>query len=288
VSGENLVRSARDVQVELGLPSLSRVFKAPGWMRAGEQVKHVIEARAKYRYVSGIADFRQTIRFDEMDLMSNTHEVEYSLTNRVLKRSGQGGVEDVLTWQVWFKRYFDPTFGGALIPGQRNVVESATELSGYAYLNGPRKHSPVVSQLRLQSRVGVEWRSDYDPLRRRIVNSSLAVDARFGQVFLQASHSHLNTDPVLAPSANQIRGQVQYGGENRRGWNYGVTAGYDYRIASFQYVSAQTTYNTDCCGFSVQYRKFNFNVLNDNQFRIAFAIANIGSFGTLSRQQRIF
>ena len=53
-------------------------------------------------------------------------------------------------------------------------------------------------------------------------------------------------------------------------------------------MNAQDTYNTDCCGFSLQYSRYNFTVLNDNQFRFAFTIANIGSFGTLQRQQRIF
>ncbi len=288
ISGENLVRSARDLRVEVALPSLARVFAAPKWMRAGEQVKHVIEARAKYRYVTGINDFRQTIRFDELDLMSNTHEVEYSLTNRLLKRNGSGGVEDVVTWQLWYKRYFDPTFGGAIVPGQRNVVESSNALTGYAFLNGYRRQSPIVSQLRIQSRVGIEWRGDYDIVRHRIVNSTLGLDLRLGKLFLLASHNHLDTDPVLAPKANQIRGQVQYGGDNQVGWSYGFTSGYDYLKGSLQYISSQITYNTDCCGFSVQYRRFNFNVFNDNQFRVAFAIANIGSFGTLRRQERIF
>jgi LPS-assembly protein len=41
---------------------------------------------------------------------------------------------------------------------------------------------------------------------------------------------------------------------------------------------------------SVQYSRFNpFTALNNNsQFRVAFALANIGSFGTLRRQNRIF
>lgn len=279
IVGENLVRSARDLRVDVGLPSLSRVF--------GE-VKHVIEARAKYRYVTGINDFRQTLRFDELDLMSNTHEVEYSLTNRLLKRNASGGVDDVITWQLWYKRYFDPTFGGAVLAGQRNVVESSNALTGYAFLNGPRRQSPIVSQMRIQSKVGVEWRADYDIVRRRIVNSSLGVDLRLGKLFMVASHSHLDTDPVLAPKANQVRGQIQYGGDNQVGWSYGFTSGYDYLKGSLQYISSQITYNTDCCGFSLQYRRFNFNVFNDNQFRLAFAIANIGSFGTLRRQERIF
>lgn len=288
LSGQNLIRSARDFQFDLGLPRLSRIFQAPQWMRAGDQVKHVIEARARYRNVSGIHDFRQTIRFDDADILSNTNEVEFSLTNRLLRRNGTGGVEDVISWQLWYKRYFDPTFGGAIIPGQRNVVQSSSELTGYAFLNGYRRSSPVVSVLRVQSRIGTEWRTDYDPVRHAIVNSTLSFDARFGQLFALVSHSHLNTDPVLAPKANQLRGQFQWGNDNRRGFNYGFSTGYDYRIGRFQYMQAQTTYNTDCCGFSVQYRRFNFNVINDNQFRVAFNIANIGSFGTLRKQERIF
>jgi LPS-assembly protein len=288
ISGENLIRSARDVRVDFALPSLSRIFAAPKWMRAGEQVKHVVEARAKYRYVTGINDFRQTVRFDELDVMSNTHEVEYSLTNRLLKRNGQGGVEDVVSWQLIYKRYFDPTFGGAILPDRRNVVESSADLTGYAFLNGYRRQSPIVSVLRIQSRVGLEWRADYDPVRKSFVNSSVGVDGRFGQFFALVSHSHLQTDQVLAPKANQLRAQILYGGDNHRGWNYGFSTGYDYLAASLQFIQAQTTYNTDCCGFSVQYRRNNFQVFNDNQFRFAFAIANIGSFGTLRRQERIF
>ena len=48
------------------------------------------------------------------------------------------------------------------------------------------------------------------------------------------------------------------------------------------------SYNTGCCGISFQYRRFNFGTRNENQFRAAFVIANIGSFGTLRRQERIF
>lgn len=297
VIGENLNRFARDVQFDLGLPRLSRVFQAPGWMHAGEKVKHVVEARARYRYVAGIQDFRNTLRFDDVDIYSNTHEVEFSMTNRLLKRNGTGGVDDVLSWQVWYKRYLDPTFGGAVVAGQRNVVESSALLTGYAFLNGPRNQSPITSVLRVQARVGLEWRADYDPVRRAFVNSSLGMDVRFGEFLIFASHNLLKTDPVLAPVANQLRAQVRYGGDNRRGWNYGLSTGYDFqgppgstsKGGFLQFVQAQATYNTDCCGMSIQYSRFNsFTAFNDNQFRVAFALANIGSFGTLRRQNRVF
>ena len=70
--------------------------------------------------------------------------------------------------------------------------------------------------------------------------------------------------------------------------NAATRAAYDYRIRQLQYVSSQVTRNWDCCGLSVQYRRFDFGTRQENQFRVAFAIANIGSFGTLRRQERLF
>jgi LPS-assembly protein len=287
LAGGNAVRNSRDVNIDLILPSLERVFGAPKWM--GDKVKHVIEPRVTYTYVNGISNFGQIIRFDETDLLTNTNQVEFSLTNRLLAKDHNGTVTDFLSWQLWYQRYFDPTFGGAIVPGQRNVIQSSVDLTGYAFLDGLRHQSPVVSALRVQSRVGLEWRMDYDPVRHAIVNSSVAVDGRFSnKYFFSAGHTDLKADPVLAPTANQFRGVIGYGGDNNRGWNFGFSAYYDYRKGVLQYSQTQITYNTDCCGFSVQYRRFAFGTRYENQFRVAFAISNIGTFGTLKRQERIF
>ena len=62
-----------------------------------------------------------------------------------------------------------------------------------------------------------------------------------------------------------------------------------YSIGVLQYMNTQVTYNTECCAFSGQYRRFNFGARRgENQFRLALVIANIGSFGTLKRQERLF
>jgi len=89
-----------------------------------------------------------------------------------------------------------------------------------------------------------------------------------------------------------MRGGVGYGNANQRGWNAGFTAIYDYRTSVIQFATTQVTYNTDCCGISVQYRRFGFKIngiaREDNQFRVSFAIANVGAFGTLKKQERLF
>ncbi len=287
IVGGNLVRSAREFNFDVIAPSLARTFEERTWL--GDKLRHVIEPRASFRYVAGVEDFHEIIRFDETDLLSNTKEAEVSLTNRLYAKRG-GVVREVLSWELWQRRYFDPTFGGAAIEGQRTVVRSTAELSGYAFLDRPRRMSPVVSVVRMTPKdgVGVEWRADYDTLRGGIVNSGFTVDARLSNYFVSAGHNQVRSDPVLAPSANQFRGTVGYGDVNRRGWNMAATAIYDVRLASMQYAITQVTYNTDCCGLSLQYRRFSFGTRNENQFRLAFAVANIGSFGTLKKQERLF
>ena len=73
------------------------------------------------------------------------------------------------------------------------------------------------------------------------------------------------------------------------GWNVAARTNYDYRQNIFIYNATQATYNTDCCGFSFEWRRFAIGqTRNENQFRVALSIANVGSFGTLSPRERMF
>jgi LPS-assembly protein len=289
IIGENTTRGAREFDLVVKPPSVARVFDhPPKWL--GDKIKHVIEPEVEYKYVTGVDDFQRLIRFDETELYSDTNEVRMSLTNRLYAKRGDR-VEEVLSWQLRQSRYLDPTFGGAVtnwcgLPECRNVVLSSIELTPYAFLSGPRNYSPIVSILRMTPRsgLGVEWRSDYDPLRHSMVNSGMTVDARFGLYFFSVGQNSLSTSTALAPKANQFRGMFTIGNDNRRGWNAGFSTVYDVRIGVMQFATSQVTYNTDCCGFSVQYRRFSFGTRNENQFRVAFAVANIGNFGTLKKQ----
>ncbi|MBZ5604634.1 MAG: LPS assembly protein LptD [Acidobacteriia bacterium] len=295
VSGQDILRSSRDLTAELSLPGLERIFNAPKWM--GEKVKHVIEPRITYKYVTGIGDqYNNVIRFDEMDLLTNTNQIEYSLTNRLLAKDKNGNVTDFLTWELRWDRYFDPTFGGAIPycggtgqPGcQRNVIASELALTGFEFLDRPRTYSPVVSVVRVQSKVNVEWRTDYDPLTHNVSNSSVSVDGRVRKYFFGIGHALIRTDPVLLPPADQVSFMFGYGNLNSKGWNYRFDMHYDYRASMFQYWQAYVTYNTDCCGISVQYRRFSLGVRDDSQIQVAFAISNVGTFGTLKKQDRVF
>ncbi len=69
-------------------------------------------------------DILDVIRFDAMDIFTETNEVEYSLTNSILARKDVPDnspdvpqARDIFSWRISQKYYFDPTFGGALVPG---------------------------------------------------------------------------------------------------------------------------------------------------------------------------
>lgn len=288
ITGQGLLRSSQEYGAELILPALERVFAAPKWL-GGEKLKHVIEARGGYRRVRGIGDFDRYIRFDETELLSNTEEIDYSLSNRVyVKQSGV--VRELLSWQLWQKRYLDPTFGGAIEPGVRNTLLTQTAMTGFAFLDGARKYSPVVSSLQVNPTrlIGVEWRSDYDTIRRRVINSSLQANIRTQSFFISAGHNHVRSSPVLSSSSNQFIGLLGVGRSDLRGWSAGFSAVYDFRVAKLTYNTTQVSYNSDCCGISFQFRRFDVGPRKENQWRAAFAISNIGSFGTLKRQERLF
>jgi LPS-assembly protein len=71
--------------------------------------------------------------------------------------------------------------------------------------------------------------------------------------------------------------------------NAAATGVYDYRERRLLYATSQVTYNTDCCGLSVQYRLVTrVGLPTDGQFSVSFAVANIGAFGTLKKQDRLF
>jgi LPS-assembly protein len=289
LSHTSIFRKAVDANIDFAIPPLERVFPAPKWM--GQKIKHVIEPRVTYRYVNGVTDFNKIIRFDETELLSNTNQVRLSITNRVYLKNKQGQVFELFNWEVAQERYFDPTFGGALIPGQANILSVTEDLTPFTFITQPRRYSPVDSVLRLNPTgvISLDWRVDYDPFYHGFTNNSVSANYRFKtNYFVSTGYRELHTDPVIQGYASQISTTAGYGGSLRKGWNAAVSTYYDVHKGLLEYLLGQVSYNTDCCGFNVEIRRFSFGIRNENQYLFSFVIANIGSFGNLRRQDRIF
>jgi LPS-assembly protein len=225
-------------------------------------------------------------------------------------------VREVATWEIAQKYFLDPTFGGALVTGQRNVFTTTEDLTGIAFITQPRHLSPVVSRLRVatSSRTDTEWDLDYDFQLGRINASTLLVNYNVGpftvgggDAFLQIPQQLANStmtsstqsegqcSPVTSTTTQvtckfqQFRVALGYGGLNRRGFSAASSFGIDAETKQLQFATAQTSYNWDCCGVTLEYRRYAIaNVRNENLFRFTFSLANIGSFGNLRRQERLY
>ena len=340
-------RQALDASVELRPPALEKIFDQEF---LGRKWKHVIEPRVVYRMVTGVNDSANVLHFDERDILSNTHEVEYGLVTRLYAKRiapqtqecatpmtglavgaaaseqivpwqradnlenqpcNQGPeVKEIVTWELAQKYFLDPTFGGALVSGQRNVFTTTEDLTGIAFLIEPRHLSPLVSRLRAatSSHTDTEWDLDYDFQLGRINASTLLVNYNVGpftvgggDAFLQipqtATSPPAQSEGTCGPTEGgqvtckfqQFRVALGYGGLNRRGFSAATSIGFDSELRQLQFATAQTTYNWNCCGLTLEYRRYAIaNVRNENLFRFTFTLANIATFGNLRRQERLY
>jgi len=288
VNDSSITRNARDFSLDIIFPSLARVFNKKTIF--GDKLKHVIEPRATYKYVTGVgSDFNRIIRFDDEDILADTSQLQLSLTNRLYAKRGDS-VQEIFTWELMQDRYFDPTFGGAVLPGAPNIFAATADLTAYAFAVGPRTYSPIASILRASpvNGLGLQWQADYDPHNHAIVDSSLSVDYRWQKYFVSVANFEAHTDPILTPYGNQYHFRTGFGDPQHRGWNAGIDVAYDYRENVLQYTTTQVTYNTDCCGFSVQYRRINVGIRDETRLYFSFSLANLGSVGTLRKQDRLF
>jgi LPS-assembly protein len=320
-------RSDLEASFELRPPVLVRDFKAPALERLfGSDLRHTIEPELHYRVVGGINNFASIPRFDTVDVESDTNELEYSLTQRLFFKhlhpkpcsSGEvpaaingiinlaydytecGGNSDAwITWKLAAKYFFAPYFGGAAVPFRRNVLTSSLDLTGVGFLDGPRNTSPLISRfdIRTSEHMDLEWDADYDFKNHRLDASNVFVDYRRAGVFGSLGYSTLQTlnasfTSNLASQVtkyNQIRLLVGYGSPTKRGLSAAANAGYDLVQDALQYGGIQTSYNWDCCGLAVEYRRLALgSVRNENQYSFNFTLAGVGAAGNLKHSERIF
>lgn len=326
-----LNRADFEVQVDARAPVVERTFSSGPMQKLFHgAVKHTIEPEFTYRYVNGVDNFLSVLRFDERDVVSDTNELEYGVTQRLFVRPASGRKDSVcgampvdldapvaedtereatpaakctsrewISWRVSQKYFFDGRFGGAVLKGRRNIFSSTLDLSGVAFLTEPRELSPLISRLRLRTseNLDLEWDLDLDTGAKKFTANNLLVDVHKGNAFAGLSYALLNApgrsyvEGVSSRTAdfNQMRILLGYGTPSKRGLSVAANAGLDLDRTQMQYGALQTSYNWDCCGLSVEYRKYELGpVRNENAYRFNFTLANIGTAGNLRRAQRLF
>jgi LPS-assembly protein len=294
-SDQSFFRNTAELNLDVRPPTLERV-----WTRGKTKWKHTIEPQIVYHYVNGVNNYSRYVRFDEDETLTDTNDVQYGIMQGLYRRIADGNAQEIVTWRVSQQYYFDPTFGGAFTLHQRNVFQALDSLTPFAFDDTLHRFSPVVSDLRFSTnnRYDAQLRVDFDPKRGQMTAIGTLLKLKpYKESFLTLAHFSTIDLPGDLPEpppdfqfrTNQVRTLFGYGDTNRRGWNATLGASYDFTAGAFQDQLVQVSYNTSCCGLGVEYRRFSFGTIrNEPQYRFVFLIANLGSFGNLRREEKIF
>ena len=307
VSHDPIHRFYGEASLDLRPPALERDFAIGD---EGKILRHVIEPELTYHFVGGIGTKAQNILLvDTTDIPTDTNEVGFSLTQRFYVRprpcnsaAGDDSPEcnsrprEWASWQITQKYFLDPDFGGALIPGRRNVFTTTLDLTGVAFLTEPRNLSPLVSRMRFEAihNLRVEWDMDYDPKPGRFGADNIFAGYSWGVTTVGVGHALLNAPNEQGSKASLIQSQqldpfLQIGRPNRVGFNLAMNGGYDFVNGALQYAGVQAVYNWDCCGVTVGYRRFALgSVRDETQYLYSFTLANFGSVGDIRRANAVF
>jgi LPS-assembly protein len=218
--------------------------------------------------------------------------------------------QEWFTWQLAQKHFFEPTFGGAVIDERRNIFDTTLDFSGIAFLTQPRSISPLKSRMRFRTsaHADIAWDFDYDTGAKKFTSSNTFLDLHQGKFFGGFSYARLNAPgktytEVIDTSTNTVTGLTSsaisnfsqmrflfgYGAPNEAGLSGAVSAGIDLNLGSAQYITIQTTYNWNCCGLSVEYRKYDLGTIRDEgAYSFNFTLANIGTAGNLRRAESLY
>jgi LPS-assembly protein len=292
LSGQPFTRNDGEFTVDFRLPAFERFYQR---RKSKKKYKHTIEPDFSYHYVSGIHDFSELIRFDSDSTLTNTNELEYGVTQRLWVKKGDAQPQELITWRLVQKHFFDPTFGGALITGARNVFQTLNDITPFAFADAPRNWSPIISDFRITPGGPLDFEQILEYDTQRGTNGQLTAIGTLAKIkpykdfFFTIADFRLDANPVLQPKSNQIRTLIGYGSETRKGFNITSGISYDFTNSALQNQLVQISYNGNCCGLALEYRRIALGqVRTDNQFRVAFIIANIGTFGNLRHQEKIY
>ena len=274
-STSSLNRGDVEIGMDIRPPVIERTFDSSTIERwFGGPIKHTVEPELTYRYVTGINNFLNVLRFDDIDVASDTNELEFGVTQRLFlrpaksgpctpeetkadtRRRKNAGKESVkipcgnrewISWRLAQKRFFDPTFGGAIQDGRRNIFTTTLDFSGIAFLTQPRDISPLISRMRvrLSDKMDFEWNADLDTGAKKVTSNNFLANVHDGDFFAGLSYARLNAPgrsysdgiPSSVSNSRQIRLLAGYGTPTKPGFGIAANANLDLNLGTIQYGS---------------------------------------------------
>ena len=320
----DVVRGYGEFEFDVHPPALAKNFRRKDgsfWFR------HVIEPYVTYRRIAGLDNFDRIIRFDYVDAIADTNEIEFGVSNRFYTRRSSESITgkaaraakgkkaplssqpyEALSITLRAKYFFDPTFGGALVPGERNQFYPINTFSGFSYGGVPRRFSPLSIDVRYRPtrNLFADFRSDVDTHGggMRDMAASFGMNRALVQAFSTFYYTRaIDLVPSLArfvaasgDEAGTLRGSQWspqiFLGKRDKGLFGGASLFFDFEkrplSGNRSLISSTTTigYTWNCCAVTAQDITYNVGLRKENRVVFAFRLNGIGTFGTEKPGQR--
>jgi LPS-assembly protein len=280
LEGPPLERRYAEARVEMTGPTFSRVFNTPGNFYS-PRFKHEIGPEAAWTYRSKVRaeDFEVIPRFDYNDFILGTNEVNYALVQRFLSKrrgpSGQLETHEFLNWRVGQTYYVDIAQGqNEFDPNYSSAVFGPGGVASH--------YSPVQSRVRFTPtrRFGSTFDLEYDVNFRQVRSLGLSASSNYERLgfnvgwFRSTRVSEVADERV--PFTSAVRGSARLAVSPRH-LTLSGSATYDALQKIWRQFSAGLRYDVQCCGFVVEYYRYDYNVRRESGVRWSIELANIGS-----------
>lgn len=265
LTGESLLRTYATAGLSLVGPSFSRIYDVSlgPWVK----LKHVIEPRVDYTYVSNVDNPDRIPAFDQIDTTLGQNQVRYAIINRLLGKTsgaGTGSAEEIASLEI--------------------AQTYAFELPQTIFLPTPgivqRRTGPFEAILRVAQGglLHLDARFQYDQFAHQLTNTSLTAGANWSTNYVAVSW--FGTRPVTAVGqAAANSDQIRFAG--------GMDLGKIFRLdASVAYSADQSllqegrflvTYKGSCYTVFLEYRDLDLPPTPRRDLRLVVNLKDIGT-----------
>lgn len=280
LTGPAVDRPYGQAAVEIVGPKFSRVFENEGGPYSSK-FKHVIGPEVTWTYRTNIDDFDLIPKFDYLDQVLGTHQVDYALVQDFFaKRPGPGGKlvpYRFLTWTLRQSYYVNIASG-------QNEFDPNYQSSAFGPGGTPDHNSPIQSRFRFRPtpQVTTDFNMEYDVNYKQTRSLGVAANFSGGWGSLGGNWSRVLRLAQAATGNAASRDTVRAAGTLRvLPDRLNLTGGADWDLFNKKLLSARANlrYDVQCCGFMVEYIRYKLNLRDESQFRFSIELANIGSMG---------
>jgi lipopolysaccharide assembly outer membrane protein LptD (OstA) len=238
-------------------PSASRIWT----FASGDKLKHLIEPRVEYSYVSDPGDASQIPVFDEKDSVIVTNRMRWTFANRLFYKTGSAGSREVASLEVT-QEY---SFSDPLILKRGDLPES--------------RRGPLSVWLRTVPLVATnaDARVDIDPVTKTVTSTAFSGGFQQGGKNLNLTW-YSSYDPISTKVvSSQTRVSVGYSPPSSR-WRAEAQLAYDIYKKYLMDERYIFRYRGSCWAVSAEIRDYRIKPNTDFEYRVSIDLTGLGTF----------